>query len=109
MSRFRLAVVLAMVCLALWTVPVYAGPAVEGFSGVPWGASREQVQAAMAEKGFTLLEQIPGVADKYKGSFAGHAAELKFFFHKNLFYSGEAIIRDIPAPEELGAGQAQNG
>jgi len=80
---------------------VLAASSLEGFAGAPW-ASREQVQAAIAEKGFMPLEQIPGVSDKYKGSFAGHPDELKFSFHKNVFYNGKAIIRDIPAPQELG-------
>jgi len=49
------------------------------------GASREQVQAAIAEKGYTLLEQGAKPAyEKYRGTFAGHPAELRFFYERSL-------------------------
>jgi len=64
---------------------------VDGFIGVPWGASRQQVQKAMEERGFTLLEQrADGIVDTYQGTFTGQPAELKFQYENNLFISGEA-------------------
>jgi len=82
-------------------ISVCAAPVVDGFAGVPWGATQEQVQVAMTEKGFAFLGQTPGGRDKYNGTFAGHPAELQFSFNKNLFYCGEARIQDMPAPEEI--------
>ena len=72
-----------------------APPPVDGFMGAPWGASRQQVEAAMAEKGFALIEQrADGVVDRYRGVFADHPAELLFRYNKNVFYYGEAHLLD---------------
>ena len=96
---FRIIIMMGFL-LMLQTIG-YAAPAVEGFAGVPWGTSREQSQKLMAEKGFTSLGQADGFSDKYKGVFAGHPAELKLTYTKDVFYCGEAIIKDMPAPEIL--------
>jgi hypothetical protein len=95
MRKLFCAVLILSVLLAT-QIPGYAQrPAVDGFIGVPWGASRAQVQAAMAKKGFTLLEQrADGVFDRYTGTFAGHPAELEFSYEKNVFHYGQAELLD---------------
>lgn len=91
--------ILMMVFLLMLQTTGYASSAVEGFAGISWGTSREQSQKLMAEKGFTYLGQADDFSDKYKGIFAGHPAELKLTYTKDIFYCGEANIKDMPAPE----------
>lgn len=79
--------------LFLFSGVVFAGEAatVDGFIGVPWGASRQEVQKAMEERGFKLLEHGADVVlDYYLGTFTGQPAELVFMYQKELFISGEA-------------------
>jgi hypothetical protein len=86
-------VAILVMALFLFSGIVFAGePAtVDGFIGVPWGASRQVVQKAMEERGFTLLEQrADGVRDKYRGTFTGQPAELEFHYQNDFFISGEA-------------------
>ena len=86
--------VLILSVLLLTQIPSYAQrPAVDGFLGVPWGASKAQVQAAMAKKGFALLKQVSAEEDVYQGTFAGHPAELTFYYKKNVFYCGSAFLQ----------------
>jgi hypothetical protein len=89
-------VVIALGLLLVLQVTSYAAPAVDGFIGVPWGASRQQVQKAMEERGFALLEQRPdGTYDVYQGTFAGNPAQLSFSYEKNFFYRGEAAFLHV--------------
>ena len=79
--------------LFLFSGIVFAGePAtVDGFIGVPWGASRQEVQKAMEERGFKLLEHRADVVlDYYLGTFTGQPAELVFQYQNELFIRGEA-------------------
>ncbi len=91
-SKVSILVILFSLVLMCCTVSVSAAsPAVDGFIGVPWGASRQQVRQAMEERGFTLLEQrADGIIDTYQGTFTGQPAELKFQYESNVFFSGEA-------------------
>ena len=90
-------VVLFSLVLMVFTIPGYAAPPpVDGFIGVPWGASRQQVQKAMEERGFTLLEQrADGCVDTYQGTFTGQPAELKFQYENNVFFGGDASFLHI--------------
>ena len=95
--------VLILGVLLATQIPGYAQrPAVDGFIGVPWGASKAQVQSAMAKKGFTPIKQGDELYDKYKGTFAGHPAELEFWYAENVFYHGEAALLDSRVPEKFG-------
>lgn len=90
----------AMVVMALFLFSgiVFGGepPTVDGFIGVPWGASRQGVQKAMEERGFTLLEQrADGFSDTYRGTFTGQPAELEFLYEKNVFFRGEVTFLHI--------------
>jgi hypothetical protein len=76
-----------------------APPTVDGFVGVPWGASRQQVASVMVEKGYALLQQREdGVLDRYQGTFADYPAELVFLYTKNVFYYGSAEL--LPARDK---------
>lgn len=95
MKKLVAAVVFCTVMLAL-TAASYAAPPVEGFIGVPWGADRQQVQKAMEERGFTLLEQrTDGFSDTFNGTFAGQPAQLRFIYEKSFFYKGEAAFLHV--------------
>ncbi len=75
-----------------------------GFLGVPWGAKRQQVDAAMAEKGYVKLAKPDWCATvpanrlcdpslvNYDGMFAGERAELRFVFQDNALYQGWVAI-----------------
>ena len=90
-GKLSILVVLFSLLLMCFTVSAYAAPpAVDGFAGALWGASREQVQAAMAEKGFTLIGK-----DMFKGTFVGHSATLYFSYEKNRFIEGQATFLDV--------------
>lgn len=95
--------VLILSVLLVTQIPCYAQrPAVDGFIGVPWGASKVQVQAAMSKKDFALIERrTDGHLDIYKGTFAGHPAELTFLYQKNVFYSGWAELLDVPSSRDI--------
>lgn len=91
--------VLLIIFGSFWVVPLHAAPSVEGFSSVPWGASHEQVRTVMTEKGFVFLQEIKSSDlysfDRYKGDFAGYAAELRFYYYKDVFYRGAAVFLDV--------------
>ena len=86
-----------------FTVTAYAAtPSVDGFLGVPWGASRTQVEKVMGERGFTLLVQRSDVeVDIYQGTFADYPAELCFDYTKNALYKGSAAFLDVKGREPL--------
>ena len=90
MRKLFCAVLILSVLLAT-QIPSYAQrPAVDGFLGVPWGASKAQVQAAMAKKGFTLLEHRGDSGDVYWGPFnviRDYPATFDFIFEDNVFYA----------------------
>jgi hypothetical protein len=93
MMRKIISAAVALAFFAVLQATVYAAPPVDGFLGVPWGASRQQVQKAMEERGFTLLEQrADGYSDTYRGTFVGKAAELTFFYEEKIFYRGQAAF-----------------
>ena len=84
-----------MVLFVLSAMPAYAAP-VDGFIGVPWGASRQEVQKVMQERGFTLLEQrADGIVDTYRGTFTGQPAELRFQYQNNVYFAGTAAFLHV--------------
>jgi hypothetical protein len=70
-------------------------PPVDGFIGVPWGASREAVEKAMAERYFP--KDPDSKADKYiyNGYYAGYQAYVTFYFINNQFFEGGASLIDV--------------
>jgi len=95
-KKFTPVSIVLLMVLVLSALPAYAAPPLDGFIGVPWGASRQQVQKAMEERGFTLLEQrADGIVDTYRGTFTGQPAELKFQYEKNAYFAGTATFLHI--------------
>lgn len=100
--RWVSASIIMVLAVAAFTVTVYAAPPVDGFLGVRWGASRDQVEKAMRERGFTLLVQRSDVErDIYRGMFADYPAELEFQYEKNAFFSGTAAFLDVKGREPM--------
>ena len=83
----------ALFCLLIVSCPFSgyaAGP--DGFANVPWGATRSQVDQAMAQQGFRFKLQKNNndgsIAIIYQGALAGTAGDLEFLFLNGTFYSG---------------------
>lgn len=78
---------------------VWGGETADGFVEVPWGAGRSQVTLTMKEKGFTLITHKAKDlydADIYRGSFAGHPADLYFFYNgRDSLDSGWAFLLSV--------------
>lgn len=102
LNIFKSAIVLGVMLLLQATS--YAAPPVEGFMGVPWSASRQQVDAAMAEQGFIKLAKPdwcatvpanhlcdPGLVN-YDGRFGGERAEIRFLFQNKELYRGWVML-----------------
>ena len=91
-------------CLLIASCPLSgyaAGP--DGFINVPWGATQQQIDNAMKEKGFYHHEFMP----YYVGSFAGYPAPaLSFQLKHNAFYEGQASI--CHTPENSGHREVQD-
>ncbi|MBP2653826.1 MAG: hypothetical protein H6Q73_1395 [Firmicutes bacterium] len=83
--------VLVILISILISLPVYAAPTVDGFVGVPWGASSEQIDQTMQEKGFSL-SSASSTMRSYNGIFAGEARVLKFRLSNNKFYEGYVCL-----------------
>jgi len=94
----------ALSCLLLTLqVPAYA-QAVDGFLGVPWGASKNQVVKAMEDRGFPVR---PPFDNQFTGEFAGYqGANLAFFLERNSFYWAQASI--CHTPENTGYPEVQS-
>ena len=83
--------------LILVSVVMFSGIAqadaasLDGFVGVPWGASKQQVASAMAKRDF---KQVAEGTDYvvYRGTFADIEADLTFAFGKNGLNTGEADL-----------------
>jgi hypothetical protein len=64
-----------------------AGP--DGFAGVPWGATLDQVDQAMRDRGFQQLSSPASNIRFYSGSFGGYGGTLQFNFFRNALYAGQ--------------------
>ena len=72
-----------------------AGP--DGFANIPWGATKLQVDQAMARQGFRPDPRnlcSPGITcAAYHGNLAGTPGYLEFSFLNDAFYSGRFMIQ----------------
>jgi hypothetical protein len=68
-----------------------AGTIPDGFAGVPWGASRAEVEKAMAERHYSKDPESK-TAVIYNGEFAGYKGDLIFRFMNNKLYEGDALF-----------------
>ena len=107
-SKVSILVIIFFLVLMSFTVSVSAAPpAVEGFMGVPWGASRQQVEAAMAEQGFEKLARPEFCSSfpqdprcdptllRYSGQFAGEQAEINYSFQNKAMVKGWVSIKSF--------------
>jgi len=69
-----------------------AGPVPDGFAGVPWGASRADVEKVMAERNYPKDTDSKADIYVYNGEFAGYKADLLFKFINNKVYEGGALF-----------------
>ncbi len=96
--RFGLAALIAVAAAAVVTFSgsVRAAPVPEGFLGVPWGASPDDVEKAMAERHYA---RDPGSSKPdryvYVGSFAGERAWVIFNFINGKLFEGGANLIDV--------------
>jgi len=106
-SKVSILVILFSLVLMCFTVSAYAAPSVEGFMGVPWGASRQQVEAAMAEQGFEKLAKPEFCSSfpqdprcdpnllRYSGQFAGEQAEVNCSIQNKAMVKGWVSIKSF--------------
>ena len=86
----------AFVLIAIWVwvlflpVPIYAAPAPDGFAGVPWGTTQEQVINMMRERGWRETGEQDGKT--FYGDFAGFPSKVIFAFTANAMTRGTAQI-----------------
>ena len=89
---------LAAFCLLVVSYPFSgyaAGP--DGFANVPWGATRSQVDQAMAQQGFSSEGEVTHyyvINDgsrvfSYDGTLAGADGHATFWFINGTFYQGD--------------------
>lgn len=92
--RFILAFFIALVCCVAVAcpVPAYAAPTVDGFMGIPWGATPQNVRKAVEKDGFTFWQEgndpLSGYFVQYAdGLYAGYSVScLSFNFLSNQLY-----------------------
>ncbi len=75
-------------------LPASAGAGPEGLVGIPWGASPEQVERAMAERHFPKDSDWRADQWIYDGSFDGYPAYISFRFQNNKFVEGGVVLID---------------
>lgn len=95
MKKMRMFYLVAVLPLLIVSVVMLSGIAQasavpEGFMGIPWGASREQIIKAMSERGYRQLTGTEPGHLAFKGAFAGVPCQLEFSLIANSFYSGGA-------------------
>ena len=93
-KMFYLIVVLVLLAISvvMFSGIAQAGAVPEGFVGVPWGASREQIIKTMSERGYKQLTNNarPNELD-FEGDFLGvKCFHLYFYLSANSFYEGAA-------------------
>lgn len=91
MKAFYLVLVFALYVASVIIFPgiAKAGAVPDGFIGVPWGASRDQIVKTMNERGYQRLTAAPGKLE-FKGDFAGTPCQLTFHLLANFFIRGQA-------------------
>lgn len=86
----RASAVLVVLLLSL-SVAAKAAPPVDGVLGIPWGASRDQVERAMADQGFGKLpapayEFLDPTNLYYSGQYAADPAKFTIYFKNRAVY-----------------------
>lgn len=90
MKRIIAFIVLGLISALFWTTPLYSAPVPEGFVGLPWGASRNQIMEKMNAHGWIKLSGRSPDEAIFKGAFDGNACELHFVMAGNSLVKGYA-------------------
>ena len=90
MSRLVLFTVMILCLLFVMQSVGYAGVAPEGFVGVLWGASSEQINKTMRERGYKKIESNNPDILRFFGTFGSQPCDLSFNLSMNSFYQGTA-------------------
>ncbi len=90
-NRVSTLVILISLLLLCFTVTAYAALVPDGFVGVPWGTTREQVMKMMSERGW---REANNDGKSFYGSFAGFPeGTVSFGFTGNAITSGSAELQ----------------
>jgi hypothetical protein len=96
MKKTRVFYLVAVLALLVASVVMFsgiarAGAVPDGFMGIPWGASKDQIIKTMSERGYRQLTSEESNQLHFKGDFAGvPCLHLYFSLRANSFYSGSA-------------------
>jgi len=97
MKVFYLVAVLALLIISvvMFSGIAQAGAVPNGFMGIPWGASKDQVIKATSGQGYRQLSTPWPDVLSFRGAFAGAPCELLFNFEKTSRnkYSGTLHLR----------------
>jgi hypothetical protein len=101
-KRVLFAFFIALVCCAavVCPAPAYAAPTVDGFMGIAWGATPQDVRRAVEKDGFTFWQEgndpLTGYFVQYAdGLYAGYSVSgLSFYFLSNQLYSVSVSISE---------------
>lgn len=85
---------LLVVSVIMFSGIARAGAVPDGFLGIPWGASTEQIVKVMNERGYRQLTGATPGNLVFKGAFAGTPCQLHFSLLANSFYSASAVYCD---------------
>jgi hypothetical protein len=88
---FASTLLLAVSVVMFYGIAQANAASLDGFVGVPWGADKQQVAKAMAQRDFKKVAEGASYIT-YRGTFADLPADLTFAFKKNGFYTGEADL-----------------
>lgn len=87
---FYLVVVFAIlaVLVVMFSGIAQAGEVPDGFMGIPWGASGDQIIKTMKERGYQRTDNPQNTQPfAFRGAFAGAPCELNFHLTANSFHS----------------------
>jgi len=83
---------LFVVSVVMFSGIAQAGAVPDGFAGVPWGASKDQIIKTMNEQGYRQITCEEGDSLCFRGSFLSVTCiKLIFSLHSNSFCSGFAV------------------
>jgi len=99
---FYLVAVLALLAISviMFSCKQRASVVPDGFAGVPWGATKDQIIHIMGKRPYGQIAIGSGVLLlQFKGEFAEVPSELEFRLIADSFYEGYARIRHTETPQ----------
>lgn len=93
--------VLCTATLVMFSGIARAGEVPDGFAGIPWGASHDQINKTMSQRSYRqITSEVPGGLI-FKGAFAEASCQLYFNLTANSFHPGKADFCDISPDPRL--------